>query len=248
MRNPVVFAVALLAGVLLALPAYAVYTPLGTVDIEFLGHGAGWVVPFSVGGQEFQAVSGVYNFHKVSSTGAGNLLSDPFCGFCIEPDVPLWDGSYDVVMPEEAPNPGFLGGGQMGPTKALELAELWGRFFDEAWCADDGSTLDDNYAAAAFGIAIWEIIIENPSGYDVTSGSFAVDLSLPNAIIDAANQMLCALTGDFEGMAKLRVLTDDKYGQDILVEVPEPGEFVMVGSGLLAMMVLLRRRKYQQRI
>jgi hypothetical protein len=248
MRNAVAFAVALLAVVLLAFSAHAVYVPLGTVDIEFLGHGAGWMVPFSVGGQEFQAVSGAYRFHKVSSTGEGDLLPDPFCGFCIEPDIPIWDGSYDVVMPEDAPNPGFLGGGQMGPAKAFDLSELWGRFFNKAWCVDDGSTLDDNYAAAAFGIAIWEIIIENPSGYDVTSGFFAVDLSLPDAIIDAANQMLCALTGDFENMANLRVLTDDKYGQDILVEVPEPGGLVMVGSGLLALLMLFRRRKYQQGI
>jgi len=99
-------------------------------------------------------------------------------------------------------------------------------------------------ASGAFQAAIWEIIYEPGSSYDLTSGAFkaaAVNL-LDVPSFTFINSVLTNL-GSYGANYRIDVLTNPR-NQDFLVgTIPEPGTWALLVAGLGVIGVVSRRRK-----
>jgi hypothetical protein len=164
------------------------------------------------------------------------LLPD---AFCIEVQTISVGGTYPYSVRDafDAPipdGPADTNGGPMGIPKAEALEELWGRFHDQ---------VNSNVTAAAFQLAVWEIIFEDlyvqtPPGWNVLSGKFEArdDTGDPHSAIVQANTWLGQINGQGPKV-QLYGLTNGS-AQDFLV--PEPATACILGLGALS---LLRRKR-----
>jgi len=235
--------------VVMVVAGLAQAVPLGTVDIAHTGFGASDIIKIWGGGRDgIYGYAGVYMLTKSAGSGEGDLWSDGIIGsLCIDlpENAPTGVYTYDVVMPEEAPQPTTFLGGYMGVAKADYIRELWGRFFDTSWMTGECFTDQQNSDAEAFTAAMWEIIYEelpeSPSQWDVTVDGTAGELGFrcENADTATANNWLHSLDGTGP-KANLRALCYDGK-QDYIVEVPEPATVALLGLGGLAL--LGRKRK-----
>ncbi len=236
-------AVVALAGFgLLAAPALAELS--GTVTADYLGS------QFSPGNINVRAYGGGHDGSRIYSweskfanvtaaTGDAALLDSPFVGYCIDLEDGVSTGNthtWNVTDVASAPDGQYT----MGTGKALRLAELWGRYH---------GLVDTAFKAAAFQLAVWEIVYEAEAlqlgTYDVTSGydrntGFAVDASWHadfGNLTTLANSWVNGLDGTGP-LANLMALTNPRT-QDFLVEtvpVPVPGAVCLgiVGVSLIS--------------
>ncbi|HLB72528.1 MAG TPA: PEP-CTERM sorting domain-containing protein [Sedimentisphaerales bacterium] len=219
-----------------------------TVEIEHDGYGASGMAELWGGGLNgANRHAGVYMLDKSGGAGEGDLWDDGWIGvFCIElsQSAPSYPKTYDVVMPQDAQNPTTFLGEKIGSEKAEYLSELWGRFFDEAWVTSESFTAEQNIAAEAFAVAVWEIIYEDmpesPTTWDVAVDGTAGPLGFrcDDVDISLANGMLHSLDGTGP-KADLRAFTNG-CSQDYIVEVPEPATILLLGLSSLA---LIHRKK-----
>ncbi|MBM4024325.1 MAG: PEP-CTERM sorting domain-containing protein [Planctomycetes bacterium] len=216
-----------------------------TVNLVHDGYGAYEIATLWGGGMYgAQVESGVYLLNKTGDTGLGNTWHNGLIpAFCIELNepVPAQAAWYTVGMPEDMVV--SYTGDVLGTTKANYLRELWARYYDPSW-AQGGSTPQADRSAAAFALAVWEIIYEGlpSSRWDVTTdntpgleGFIAL-----NADVETANKWLQTLTGTGP-KADLRVFTVNG-SQNYLVAVPEPATIVLLGLGGLCSVFRRRRR------
>jgi hypothetical protein len=263
MKSLTILVMAAFAVMLFALPAHALYT--GTVDVEIDGFGANagvgmWVScdddydpanPQTYEKKYLCVTSGIYSYIKLGSTGEGNFLPDRFGGFCVELDAPRENGTYNLIMPEDGPDPGVCAGGAMGTDKAELLRKLWGMAFDKAWYAPEATQSQANKdAAEAFGVAVWEIVHERSGLYDVTDGSCMVSPYIWDCQVNLGTDYVNQLIADAEQyggpLPTLRIMSmcpTEENGQDILVEIPEPGSVSMIAFGLVGLLAFFRRRQ-----
>jgi hypothetical protein len=113
----------------------------------------------------------------------------------------------------------------MGVTKANHIRELWGRDFDSAWI-----TGADAQMAEAFSAAIFEIIYETDSSWDITSGTGFYCTGLEESATDTANTWLSQLNGNKAYFAN-NLYAVRGYGQDYVVQTPEPATLLLLGIG-----------------
>src|SRR5262249_31918386 len=159
-RRPLGAAWAALALALLALAAPA---RAGTVTATFDTVSPGEVVTISSGGFNATGWAGGYNFKNASGDLTGN-----FGGFCIDIAQDIYGNTtlqFNVQALSAAPVPG----GGMGALRANLIRELW--------AADYAKIGASNQKAAAFQLAIWEIInettlVNGQLDLSVTRGSF----------------------------------------------------------------------------
>jgi hypothetical protein len=228
------FGAVVLAGI--ALTSTASATLLGTVNIQNHNNGLSDIGTVWGGGlSALTGYTGVYSWTNAGGTGLGTKV--PNWGFCIELTQGAYNGWQDVIPLDEASLPAAYGT-PVGTIKADYIRELWGRDFDPTW-----TTGANRKMAEAFGAALWEIIYETGSTWDVTSGPGFHATGIEQAA--TANLWLSQLNGDTAYFSKNLAATSSLYGQDYLVQlpkldVPEPMTVVMLGLGALS---IVRRRK-----
>jgi hypothetical protein len=202
-------------------------TLLGTVNIQNHSNGfsdQAYLYGGGLNGGPYY--TGVYSWTNAGGTGLGTQV--PNWGFCIELTQGTVAGWQDVVSLDSAPVPAQYGT-PMGAFKADRISELWGRHFDPTWTTGANEQL-----AEAFGAAIWEIIYETDSTWDVTSGTGFNATGIEQAA--TANAWLAELDGT--GPRAFVYATSSPDGQDFVV--PEPATLSLLAIGAAA---LLQRRK-----
>ena len=177
--------------------------------------------------------AGVNNFTRSSSNNSSNDYTGPgltkggtFQAFCIELNQSVSTNSwvdYQITPLSDSPNPGtgIPGVNGMGAAKATALQKLWFSYFADA--------LISNVNAAAFQLAVWEIVYEGEVGeadgtpaYNVGNGNFRYMTtgSTANTIKNLANTYLAGYA-NATGLANLIALSANGK-QDMVTALPPP--------------------------
>jgi len=175
------------------------------------------------GGESYDTVTaGLMNWTRTG--GSSDAPAGDFTTFCIELDehvAPSHTYNYDVVPIADAPT--SLDG--MGELKGDLLGELFDLYYGT-------SNFAFGDVAAAFQIAVWEIVYDD--GVDLAGGIFRVANS--GSHYGLADDMLDGLTGQYQGAPVIGLASRGSQDQ---VTVPEPAS---LGLLLLGIAGLLRRR------
>ena len=241
-----------------ALPAHASIDPYGHVTF---GHKPS-VSPSLImeiffqdyfGNEGVNAYVGRYNSTFGEPTWAANspyqgaTLGDHF--FCIEAQVFVGNNykTYEIFDLANVPKPAGPDGLPMAEDKANLIRELWGRFFDQT---------ETNIGAAAFQLAIWEIVYEDyvadvedrNSNWNLRSGNFRTDSATndANAAVTQALTWLRLLDGD--GPRAHLLGLSNLNNQDFVIQVhpiPEPASLAiwsLIGLSFVGAGMRRRRR------
>jgi len=158
-------------------------------------------------------------------------------------DTPTWVVKDVAAAPVDAAGIPALAGG-MGAAKAESLAKLVTRAL--------GGSISNAFSLSAtqqvaLQMAVWEIVYETSGTFDVLLGNFSTSAGIPNYGTDnsgataQANTWLTGLAG-FTAAENLYALTLDGT-QDFLVQTPLPAAVWLLGSGLLGLFGISRRRQ-----
>ena len=187
------------------------------------------------GGASWSLAEGVGAIQMFTQPGQPDIVPLDFYTFCIEPLEFLGAGdfiTYNLVSLDQ----GATNIGGMGATKANYVSELLYRFYP------DLSVAPSAVLGAAVQAAIWEIVRETSSTFDLTTGAVQFANWSDDAARVLAASMLSQLTGSGPYLDTIQALALSGGTQDVLVQVtPEPSTFLLFGSALA--LFGLRRRK-----
>lgn len=200
----------------------------GTVDMS-LDAGSHWAGEYA----------GSISMQRIGGDSPLELEPDlvNFVTFCIEPREGIYlGGEYTWEVKNLSEGNTTLSG--MGATKADLIRELIGREY-----LSFGGPLSA-LRAAAIQIAIWEIVEENSSTLNVSTGNVRYRNESIAGMIDLAQSMLTALDGLGPKAMNLYALTNEG-SQDLVIQVgpeavpnveaPEPTSMALLGIGLLSL-------------
>jgi hypothetical protein len=207
---------------------------------------------------------GIFEFSRTSSTGGVPALvsnaAGNFIGICLELSETLADpATYNFTSVDAAPingsfAPPMSGGGKTGGTRADDLRRLLGHVFPDFAGNVVNTTvagISVNDAKLALQIAVWEIANENYGdgsggtfGYDLTTGYLRITSANANAFNQAAAWLLALNSGWTPLNNVFAIINTVVPGQDFVVQVvPIPAAAWLLGSGLLGLFGLARRKK-----
>ncbi len=190
------------------------------------GNGLGAVVQYddaTIG----SGVTGAGLFHLTGTPDLGE-----FVAFCVELTQTLQNPQdYNV-------NPGLF-----SASKAADISKLFGS-------ALMGGTMENIFdtaaEAAGFQIALWEIVYETGSSYDMTNGSFKAagfgsNTALNAAVADKAKEYLDGMAN--APMPQLLFLENDDYQDLVTTVVPLPAAGFLLAFGVAGLGFAGRRKK-----
>jgi hypothetical protein len=218
-------------------------SPAQTLSVYYDSNGAA-----AGGGQQYNNVlTGQYNWQWTSGDEKpGNInANNQFWTYCIELTQNVNNNSsvtYNLAPLDTAPDPGRGIGGGMGITKANMVQELFERNY----------TMNFNAVqAAAFQLALWEIIFEHgtSASWSITSGDFRLTTN-NSTIAGLAGDMLNSVrnngNGNYTGPRQwglMAMTSGDSQDQVVVTPTPAPPGLVLALSGLLPGVVCLRRMR-----
>lgn len=211
----------------------------GIITATFLGVSPSQAVHISDGsgpGLSINTLAGIFNLQiQPGTTYAGlGAVGDTFAAFCIDLGNTIAQNqtyTWNVVEPTDAPDPSVYSDGPVSAAELLSLQKLVG--------ANPISSLTTGALAAAFQAAVWEIVNESGSIYDVTAGNFIASGGLNTTL---ANQMLTASASYTGPLPELMALTNPGV-QDLLVIIPEPASVATLGAGMGVLALRWNRRR-----
>ncbi len=229
----------------IALTAAAVATIAGiasadVVSMKFLGTGAGQNVKWKLnGGSETGTFAGQLRHDITSGTGIGADFVGEHLTFCT--DIYQYvSGSYktfDIVALDAAPN-----SAPMGLGRAQALYDIFSVYTDSAMIAGI-----NNEFAAAFQVAVWEIVTDynagtGPSSINVDAGNFKLTkVNGSSSRSSAFNGYLSDIFGTIGTNASANLVAlSSGSAQDQLYYIPAPGPLALAGA---SMFMMARRRR-----
>jgi hypothetical protein len=228
-----------------AVTAAAIATVAGAasadvVSMKFLGTGAGQNVKWKLnGGSETSTFAGQLRHDITSGTGLGADFVGEHLTYCTD-IFQYVSGSYktfDIVALETAPN-----ASPMGFDRAQALYDVFSVYTDSALLSGI-----DNEFAAAFQVAIWEIVTDYNAGsglasINMDSGNFKLTkVNGSSSRTSTFNAHLADIFGTIgAGAATNLVALSSGSAQDQLFYVPAPGPLALAGT---SMFMLARRRR-----
>jgi hypothetical protein len=197
--------------------------------------------------RRLNTLAGIYGWTKVGGDYAAIDVGESFSTSCIDVSQTMSGGSIYTYTVEEitnAPVPATYSGGTIDAVRADALQKHYARNF--------GTIGADATLAAAFQIAVWEIVCEHWSdpNYNVGSDSFLLLGNL--AVADAANAMLDNLSDPWqpwEDVPELVAFVSTDYQDQMWLvplgdppHAPEPITVLGLGMALLGVGCYVRRR------
>lgn len=209
-----------------------------TVRLQFDSTGNGRNVRVSLNGDAFNCFAGqlIHNFSNGNGAAAG--LTGSHITFCSDlmQSVSSGGSTYTVTGIQNLP-----GGGAMGVNRMQAIYDMYS--------AAGGSQMgSDDDMAAAFQLAIWEVIYDydgaNVGSLNLASGSFkarnTLGLALSSAIATRAATLFSAI-GSNAAQTGLLGLGNGSYQDQIVQLVPVPPA-VLAGIAGLGLVGYVRRR------
>ncbi len=210
------------------------FSHAGFVDVAFTGTGKGQNVKIVSPGHNGNVFAGQLNFALSNST-AGDFLNGNWIGFCTDlyQTVSAGTNQYEVLPISALPM-----GAPMGAAKAAAIQSIYS--FAAGAQLSSGTT---NAFAAAFQLAIWEIVTDytgvGPSlGLNITSGLFSATKTDGDPLSATIMGHLASLFGAIgtSGDANL-IGIGSSNRQDQILEIsnviPGPGALATAAIGVL---------------
>lgn len=224
-----------------AMTACAATAHADTIDVRFLGTGAGRNVRVSLGSNSFNCFAGQLQHELSNGTGFGEWLNGTRYTFCTDltQTVTTTRRTYDLVSVGDIPD-----SSPMGVAKSNAIHDLY--------VQASGAQLTSgasNDLTAAFQLAIWEIVSDyvpssGLSSLNLTSGSFRATKTdgsaLSSGVMTQYNNLLGAI-GHFGDAGPSIIGLRSDCAQDQVTLVPAPGAVALGGLGLLCMGARRRR-------
>jgi len=211
------------------------------VDMRFEGTGSGQSVRVTNGSSTFNVFAGQLRHFLSNGTGVAANLRGEMITYCsdLSQYVSRDTQRYTVQALALAP-----AGNAMGADKARAIASI----YDYAMGFQLTSSTS-NDMAAAFQLAVWEIVTDfNPSlgasSLSLSTGGFRATqtngASIWSSVQSILNGYLSAANNSSFGPSNIAAISSGSF-QDQLVTIPAPGPAALAGVGLL--MIGKRRRR-----
>jgi hypothetical protein len=261
--------IGLFASVLAGATLLAGQAGAATVSANFIssfgGSAAGNVQvgdPLLGGPTPLRGSGGLFTFQRTGGDAPPLVGTAPgqFIGICLELSENVHPtATYNFGALEDAPDKGSwaptMAGAGMHGTRADDMRYLLGRVFpkfDGAIINTTVAGITPQQAARALQLVVWEIANEKYDlfGYSLANGY--MQINTPDATIKARQQadawlalLSGAVTGGWTKLNNIYSIINQKVpGQDFVVQVvPIPAAAWLLGSGLLGLFGIARRRK-----
>ncbi|GIW74689.1 MAG: hypothetical protein KatS3mg103_1211 [Phycisphaerales bacterium] len=212
-----------------------------SVDLTFTGVGAGRSFSVVANGTATNAFAGQLNFTMANGSGpAGGLLGGSLTTYCIDvlESVASGQQTYDLAELQDAPVTAGSITPAMGAAKATAIARMY------TFAAGQQFGGSNDYAAA-FQLAIWEVIGDLDNGLDIATGDFQVTSSINGGTSSILGDLLAAaVDATIAPFTRLGALTNEGYQDQLYsVAVPLPSAASLAAVGLVGMGLASRRRR-----
>ncbi|MEQ8318129.1 MAG: hypothetical protein RIE77_05960 [Phycisphaerales bacterium] len=212
-----------------------------SVDLAYTGPGNGKSFDVLANGTATSVFAGQLTFNVANGSGAGAQLNGPLLTYCIDVLEGVGPGLNTYDLDDLADAPVTAGG---DPAMGVEKAKAIGRLYTAAGGDQFGS---DNDFAAAFQLAVWEVIADfgGDNDLDISDGDFRVTSSINAGTQSVLNGLLAAAADDsvfsFSGLG---ALTNEGFQDQLYsVAIPLPGAMGLAAAGLAGVGFVTRRRR-----
>lgn len=223
-----------------ALASFAAIASADTVNMSFDGTGHGDTARVTSPAGTVNVFAGQLKHSITGGTGVGAQFSGQYITYCADltQHVGSATNTFQVVGVNEL---------RLGAPMGLAKAEAINRLFTFA-AGQEVSPSATNSFAAAFQLAIWEIIYDysnqnSLASLSVASGSFSATKTngspLSSSISSNLNAFFAAAANGPAGTQLLGLGSQSR--QDQIIHLPAPGAAALAGMGML--LVGTRRRK-----